>query len=236
MELAGLASVSGADTIECGYQTAAGSYAFTPNLAQAVTSTSTSSLTLAAATAATDGANQSSTRLYFNGNAYSTVNSNSYSTGHYLQNVLTNTAQSPINTLTLGIVQSGGLTGTFAVDFSAAKGGFKAAGLTDTGVISATALGTNSSGVVAAASTTGSGNVVLATSPTVSGLTDTGSTSLTNLSVRLDLPDLLARPDRKALPATAFLSRMRTEMLSERCSVVPLERLSRFTSRDISST
>ena len=179
----GLASVSGADTIECGYQTAAGSYAFTPNLAQAVTSTSTSSLTLAAATAATDGANQSSTRLYFNGNAYSTVNSNSYSTGHYLQNVLTNTAQSPINTLTLGIVQSGGLTGTFAVDFSAAKGGFKAAGLTDTGVISATALGTNSSGVVAAASTTGSGNVVLATSPTVSGLTDTGSTSLTNLSV-----------------------------------------------------
>ncbi len=179
----GAASATGADTIQCGYQTASGTYAYTPNLAQAVTSTNTSSLTLAAATAATNGANQSSAKLYFDGNAYSTASGGSYTTGPYLQNVLTNTAQTPVNTLTLGTSQSGSLTGSFAVDFSSATGGFKAAGLTDTGVTSATVLGTNSSGVVAAASTTGSGNVVLAASPTVSGLTDTGNTHLTYLTV-----------------------------------------------------
>jgi hypothetical protein len=179
----GAASTSGADSIVCGYQTAAGSYAYTPNLAQAITFSNTGNQTLAAAATAINGTNQSSSRLYFNGNAYSTVDGTSYATGPYLYNALTNTAQSPVNTLTLGTSQSGGLTGSFAVDFSAATGGFKAAGLTDTGVTKATVLGTNSSGVVAAASTTGSGNVVLATSPTVSGLTDTGSTTLASLKV-----------------------------------------------------
>jgi len=179
----GAASGSGADAIECGYQTAAGSYAYTPNLAQAITSTDISNLTLAAATTATNGVNQSSSRLYFDGNAYSTANGGSYATGLYLQNLLSNTAQSPVNTLTLGTAQGGGLTGAFAVDFSAATGGFKAAGLTDTSVISATVLGTNSYGVLAAVSTTGSGKVMLATSPTVSGLTDSGSTTLANLTV-----------------------------------------------------
>ncbi|MGP8225809.1 MAG: hypothetical protein ACLQGT_06600 [Terracidiphilus sp.] len=84
-----VASTSGADTIQCGYQSASGTYAYTPNLAQAVASTDTSDLTLAAAPAATNGANESSSRLFFNGNAYSTVYNNSYSTGLYLQNILT---------------------------------------------------------------------------------------------------------------------------------------------------
>jgi hypothetical protein len=181
----GVASSTGADTIQCGYKTANGSYAYTPNLAQAVTSSSSASMTLAATTAASSGSNQSSAKLYFSGNAYSTVSDGSFATGPYLQNLLTNTAQSPLNTLTLGTSQAGGLTSTFAVDFSSATGGFKVYGLTltDTGITSSTVLGTDSRGVVGAASTIGSGKVVLANSPIVNGLADTGTTTLTNLIV-----------------------------------------------------
>jgi hypothetical protein len=76
------------------------------------------------ATAAISGTNQNSPWTWFNGNAYGTSGS-TYS-GFGFRNVLSNTANTPTNTLTLGTQQGSGLTGTFNVDFSAAAN-FKAA-------------------------------------------------------------------------------------------------------------
>jgi hypothetical protein len=97
------------------------------------------------------------------------------------------------NTSTAGtggfIVYEGGSnynTAAFTVTSSgnaSVPGGFTSAALTDTGLTTAGVVTTTSGGGLGSVATTGTGSAVLATSPTVSGLTDTGTENLTTLNV-----------------------------------------------------
>jgi hypothetical protein len=77
------------------------------------------------ATAATNGTNQSSPIVSWRSNIWSTTNSQSEISDFQFQSVVTNTAQSPVDTWTLATYNQSGLSTTFAVDFSAAIAGFK---------------------------------------------------------------------------------------------------------------
>jgi len=62
-------------------------------------------------------------------------------------------------------------------------GGLTSSAMTDTGLTTAGLVTTTSGGVLGSVATTGTGSAVLATSPTVSGLTNTGTESVTTLNV-----------------------------------------------------
>jgi len=62
-------------------------------------------------------------------------------------------------------------------------GGFTSSTLTDTGLTTAGVVTTTSGGLLGSVATTGTGSAVLATSPTVNGLTDSGTENLTTLNV-----------------------------------------------------
>ena len=103
-------------------------------------------------TAATNGTNQSASLIDFRGYAWSTTATSSELIDIQLKSTLTNTAQTPTDTLTLVFSQNANLSGTAGVDFTAATNGFKAAGLTDT-ALTTQGYVTNTSGGVLGTST-----------------------------------------------------------------------------------
>lgn len=74
---------------------------------------------------ATNGINSSSGPLNFQANVYSTITTNSQSATLRLSNVVSNTAQSPTENLTLSPVANGNIAPIIGVDFTQAPGGVK---------------------------------------------------------------------------------------------------------------
>ena len=118
------AQTSGSHVLEFCYWTGSAN-AMTPNIFTALNLTNTSSAAWQPAIAATNGTNQSSPYIGLASNVWSTTASNSQQSLLRLLNVVSNTAQTPTEYLTLSLAANGNIAPTFGVDFSLATLGIK---------------------------------------------------------------------------------------------------------------